>query len=265
MSKNDKIFIQFAHELANSIQEEIKKQFRINNDWKIKPTKNNRRPQIVTEVDSNSEKIMRKLINNKFPNHGIIGEELGSENENAEYVWVLDPIDGTKAFICGLPIFGTMIGLVKNNKPIMGLIDQPITSDRIWGSSDGSYLNNKLVKTKNFSSIDETICAITDPAMFFENDRDKAIYNIVSDKTLYIRHGTDCWGYAMCAAGSIDLVIEKDLEIWDIVAARAIIEAAGGIVTSWDKNEAASDRSVIAAANLETYNYFTEIISDIKV
>ena len=96
--------------------------------------------------------------------------------------------------------------------------------------------------------------------MFLENEKDKAIYNIVSDKTLYIRHGTDCWGYAMCAAGTIDLVIEKDLEIWDIVAARAIIESAGGIVTSWNRMEAASDRSVIAAANIETYNYFMDII-----
>ena len=260
MKNNDEVYLKFAHELADSIEYEIKSFFRKTNNWQIKPTKNNRRPQIVTQADSNSEKIMRKLINKTFPNHGIIGEELGAENENAEYVWILDPIDGTKAFVSGLPVFGTMIGLVKDMKPILGLIDQPITKDRIWGSSKGSFLNDKLVKTKNFKSVSETICAVTDPAMFLENDRDKAIYNSISDKTLYIRHGTDCWGYAMCAAGTIDLVVEKDLEIWDIVAARAIIEAAGGIVSSWDRKEAASDRSVIAAANIETYNYFTDII-----
>ena len=95
---------------------------------------------------------------------------------------------------------------------------------------------------------------------WLENNKDKAIYDMIVEKTLYVRHGTDCWGYAMCAGGTIDLVIEKDLEIWDIVAARAIIEAAGGIVTAWNKSEAASDRSVIAAANIETYNFFTEII-----
>ena len=260
MSNSDEIYLKFAHELADSIQDEIKSHFRKTSNWKIKPTKNNKRPQIATEVDLNAEKIMRKLINNNFPNHGIIGEELGSENENAEYVWVLDPIDGTKAFVSGLPVFGTMIGLVKNTLPIIGLIDQPITKDRIWGSSKGSYLNNELVKTRSFKSIDETICAITDPAMFIENDKDKAIYNLIVNKTLYVRHGTDCWGYAMCAGGTIDLVIEKDLEIWDIVAARAIIEAAGGIVSAWNKTEAASDRSVIAAANIETYNFFTEIL-----
>lgn len=264
MIDNDEKFIQFAHELANSIRDEIQKYFRKINNWDIKPTKNNRRPQIVTKADLNSEKIMRKLINTKFPNHGIIGEELGLENDNAEYVWVLDPIDGTKAFVAGLPVFGTMIGLMRNKKPILGLIDQPITKDRIWGNSNGSYLNNKLIKTRSFQSINQTICAITDPAMFLDNEKDEAIYNMISDNTLYIRHGTDCWGYAMCASGSIDLVIEKDLEIWDIVAARAIIEAAGGIVTSWDKNDAASDRSVIAAANKETYNYFTEIIASIN-
>ena len=260
MKSNDEIYMKFAHELADSIEDEIKSSFRKISNWEIKPTKNNRRPQIVTHADSKSEKIMRKLINKTFPNHGIIGEELGSENENAEYVWILDPIDGTKAFVSGLPVFGTMIGLIKDKNPVLGLIDQPITKDRIWGSSKGSFLNNKLVRTKQFISIKETICAITDPAMFIENDRDKTIYNLVSDKTLFIRHGTDCWGYGMCAAGTIDLVIEKDLEIWDIAAARAIIEAAGGIISSWDRKEAASDRSVIAAANIETYNYFMDII-----
>ena len=263
MSNTDDKYIKFAHELADSIHDEIKSHFRQTSNWEIKPTKNNKRPQIATNADLNAEKIMRRLINKYFPSHGIIGEELGSENENAEYVWILDPIDGTKAFVSGLPFFGTMIGLVKNSKPILGLIDQPITKDRIWGSSKGSFLNNKLVKTRNFKSIDETICAITDPAMFIENDKDKAIYNLVVDKTLYVRHGTDCWGYAMCAGGTIDLVLEKDLEIWDIVAARAIIEAAGGIVTAWNKTEAASDRSVIAAANIETYRYFTDIIASL--
>ena len=262
MSNTDDKYMKFAHELADSVHDEIKSYFRKTSNWEIKPTKNNKRPQIATEADLNAEKIMRRLINKSFPHHGIIGEELGSENDNAEYVWVLDPIDGTKAFVAGLPFFGTMIGLVKNEQPILGLIDQPIAKDRIWGNAKGSFLNNKLVKTRNFKSIDETICAITDPAMFIENDKDKAIYNMVVDKTLYVRHGTDCWGYAMCAGGTIDLVLEKDLEIWDIVAARAIIEGAGGIVTAWNKTEAASDRSVIAAANIETYKYFTDIIEN---
>ena len=147
MSNSDELYLKFAHELADSIQDEIKSHFRKTNSWEIKPTKNNKRPQIATKADVNAEKIMRKLINNNFPHHGIIGEELGPENENAEYVWVLDPIDGTKAFVSGLPFFGTMIGLIKNSKPMLGLIDQPITKDRIWGSSKGSYLNNKTVKT----------------------------------------------------------------------------------------------------------------------
>lgn len=258
--KNNDLFIKFAHKLANSIQDEINNNFRRLDNWEIKPTKNNKRPQIVTKSDINSEKIMRKLINKEFPKHGIIGEELGSENETAEFVWVLDPIDGTKAFVAGLPVFGSMIGLMYNTKPILGLIDQPITKDRIWGGKEGSFLNNKQIKTRQFKSIKKTICAITDPAMFL--DEDQLIYNKVSDNVLYIRHGTDCWGYAMCAAGSIDLVIEKDLELWDIVAASAIIEGAGGIVTSWDKQEAASDRSVIAAGNIETYNYFIELINN---
>jgi len=258
--KNNELFLKFAHQLADSIQEEINNNFRRLDNWEIKPTKNNKRPQIVTKSDINSEKIMRKLINKEFPKHGIIGEELGSENETAEFVWVLDPIDGTKAFVAGLPVFGSMIGLMHNYKPILGLIDQPVTKDRIWGGKQGSFLNKQLIKTRKYQSINKTICAITDPAMFV--GKDQLVYDKVSNNVLYIRHGTDCWGYAMCAAGSIDLVIEKDLELWDIVAASAIIEGAGGIVTSWDQKDAASDRSVIAAGNIETYNYFIELINN---
>ena len=212
---------------------------------------------IKLEIDRSTEKLIRASL--RESDISILGEEYGGKSSDG-LVWVIDPIDGTKAFVSGLPFFGTMIGLIKNSKPILGLIDQPITKDRIWGGPKGSYLNNKKVKTRSFESINKTICAITDPAMFIENDKDKAIYDMIVDKTLYVKHGTDCWGYAMCAGGTIDLVIEKDLEIWDIVAARAIIEAAGGIVTAWNKSEAASDRSVIAAANIETYNFFTEII-----
>ena len=252
--------INFSHLLADAAKEEIVKQFRKSDSWDIKPTKNNKRPQLVTNTDIECEKTLRKLINKKFPSHGIIGEELGSENSKSEFVWVLDPIDGTKAFIAGLPVFGSMIGLMKDNTPFIGLIDQPITGERIWGGIDGSFLNNKPIKTKSFISIENTICAITDPAMFLNND--EFIYKKISDNVLYVRHGTDCWGYAMCAAGTIDLVIEKDLEIWDVVAAEAILKGAGGIISSWNKETPASDRSVIAAANKETYDYFINLINN---
>jgi len=252
--------IKFSHELADIAKIEIKKQFRKNNSWNIKPIKNNKRPQIVTSADIECEKAIRRLINKKYPSHGIIGEELGAENTNSEFIWVIDPIDGTKAFVAGLPVFGSMIGLMKENKPYVGLIDQPITGERIWGGKKGSFLNNKPIKTKKFKSIETTICAITDPAMFME--KDEIIYKKVNENVLYIRHGTDCWGYAMCAAGTLDLVIEKDLELWDVTAAVAILEGAEGIVSSWNKEEPASDRSIIAAANIETYDYFIDLINN---
>ena len=181
--------IKFSHELADIAKIEIKKQFRKNNSWNIKPIKNNKRPQIVTSADIECEKAIRRLINKKYPSHGIIGEELGAENTNSEFIWVIDPIDGTKAFVAGLPVFGSMIGLMKENKPYVGLIDQPITGERIWGGKKGSFLNNKPIKTKKFKSIETTICAITDPAMFME--KDEIIYKKVNENVLYIRHGTD--------------------------------------------------------------------------
>ena len=251
--------IKFAHELADISKIEINKMFRKDDSWTIKPNKKNKRPQIVTKADIAAEKAIRLLINKQFPSHGIIGEELGNENVEADFVWVIDPIDGTKAFVAGLPVFGSMIGLMYNKKSCLGLIDQPYTNERIWGSKNGSFLNNKKIYSRKFKSINKTICAITDPAMFI--NKDKKIYKIINDNVLYIRHGTDCWGYAMCAAGKIDLVIEKDLELWDIVAATAILEGAGGIITSWNGKDPASDRSVIAAANKETYNYFVDLIN----
>lgn len=253
--------LNFSNELANIAKKEVVEQFRKVDSWNIKPTKNNDRPQIVTKTDIICEKAIRNHINKNFPKHGIIGEELGPENANSEFVWVIDPIDGTKAFVAGLPVFGSMIGLMKDNIPYIGVIDQPITGERIYGGVNGSFLNNKPIHTRKFKNIKNTICAITDPAMFL--GKDEIIYKNINDNVLYIRHGTDCWGYAMCAAGTIDIVIEKDLEIWDIVAAEAILKGAGGIISSWNKNKPASDRSVIAAANIETYEYYINLLNDI--
>ena len=252
--------INFAHELADIAKIQIKKAFRKDDSWTIKPTKNNNRLQIVTKADIAAEKAIRLLINKRFPSHGIIGEELGAENEEADFVWVIDPIDGTKAFVAGLPVFGSMIGLMYKKESFLGLIDQPYTNERIWGGKNGSFLNNKQIYSRKFQSINKTICAITDPTMFL--DKDEKLYRTINDKVLYIRHGTDCWGYAMCAAGNIDLVIEKDLELWDIVAATAILKGAGCIITSWNRKNPASDRSVIAAANKETYDYFIEVVNN---
>ena len=244
--RNNAELLKFAHELANSTQELVSKNFRKLNSWSLKSTNHSRRPQILTETDIECEKIMRKMINKKFPNHGIIGEELGVENEKSEFVWVLDPIDGTKAFVSGLPVFGSMIGLMQNNKPIIGIIDQPITKERIWGSIQGSYLNGRSIKTRNCKSTKEAICAITEPEMFTSSEQ---IYKKISQDVLFIRYGTDCWGYAMCAAGLIDLVIEKDLEIWDIVAAEAIINPAGGKITNWEGKNSLGSNSIVASGD----------------
>ena len=258
MSYNAEL-LKFAHELADSVQKLITKNFRNLSDWTIKPSNHDRRPQVLTDTDIECEKIMRNLINKNFPQHGIIGEELGTENEESEFVWVLDPIDGTKAFVSGLPVFGSMIGLMKNKLPIIGLIDQPITKERIWGSDQGSYLNGKIINTRKCKSIKKAICAITDPSMFIN---EQEIYIKIIQNTFFIRHGTDCWGYAMCASGFIDLVIEKDLEIWDIVAAIPIINAAGGKITSWEGKNPIYSGSIIAAGDPNLHSYLIEFLKN---
>ena len=241
-----KELLKTAHDLANSIYETVNKNFRCISDWKEKTPNQEYRNQVITNADIECEKIMRQIINKKFPNHGIIGEELGSEKEDSEFVWVLDPIDGTKAFISGLPVFGTMIGLLENKKPIVGVIDQPITKERVWGSEDGSYLNGKKIKTRKCNSLKNAICAITDPAMFNSHEQ---IYSKIYENVFFIRHGTDCWGYAMCAAGNIDLVIENDLKIWDVAAASSIITYAGGKISSWNGSNPNSSSNIVASGD----------------
>ena len=253
----NKEFLKLAHELANSVNETVNRNFRNTSDWKIKPSVDEQRNQILTETDIECEKIMRRLINNKYPKHGIIGEELGNENEDAEFVWVLDPVDGTKAFVAGLPVFGCMIGLMENNIPVLGVIDQPITGERIWGSKDGSYLNGKIIKTRKCNSVEKAICAITDPSMFFSHEN---IYSKIIEKVLFVRHGTDCWGYAMCAAGTIDLVIESDLKIWDIAAAVPILIAAGGKITPWEGEDLLNTNSIIASGDPSLHDICIEFL-----
>jgi histidinol phosphatase-like enzyme (inositol monophosphatase family) len=205
----------------------------------------------VTEADRAGEAAMRQLIKRTFPTHGIVGEEFGSEDEDAEYVWVLDPIDGTRAFIAGLPLWGTLIGLMRQGAPVYGLMHQPFTGEFFFGDGSGASLRNhhseRRLTTRRCASLGEAIISTTSPKLF--DPPALAAYERVERETRLARYGCDCYAYCMLAAGHIDLVIEAGLKPYDIVALIPIIEGAGGVVTVWDGGPAAGGGSIVAAGD----------------
>ena len=215
-----------ADEARNIVNSYYRKQFTIENKIDNSP---------VTEVDQAVEKVIRKLIDNNFPEHGVIGEEFGPTRENAEFKWVIDPIDGTKSFITGRPIFGTLIALVHETKPILGIIDQPVLKERWLGANGVTTFNNQKVSTRECRDLGDAYFATTSPYLF--NTGDIARINNISDRAKSTIYGGDCYSYGQLAMGKLDLVIESGLKPYDFCALVPVIENAGGRVTDWGGND----------------------------
>jgi myo-inositol-1(or 4)-monophosphatase len=216
----------------------------------------------VTEADRASEASMRQLIKRSFPTHGIVGEEFGPEREDAEYVWVLDPIDGTRAFISGMPTWGTLIGLNRNGSPCYGMMHQPFTGERFFGDGGSATYRGpggeRKLLTRRCSSLSEATLSTTSPKLF--SGETLRAYDRVESVTKLTRYGYDCYAYCMVAAGQIDLVIETGLKPYDIVALIPIIEGAGGVVTSWDGGSAANGGAVVAAGDRRVHAAALELL-----
>jgi inositol-phosphate phosphatase/L-galactose 1-phosphate phosphatase/histidinol-phosphatase len=186
----------------------------------------------VTAADRAAEEAMRSLIEERFPDHGIVGEEFGRVREDAEFVWTLDPIDGTKSFISGVPLFGTLIALTRRRRPILGVIDQPISRERWVGVAERpTTLNGKAVHSRSCPGLAAATLFATTPEMFKEADA--AAFARVSSGVKLTRFGADCYAYGLLAAGFIDLVLEASLKPYDFCAMVPIVEGAGGVATDW--------------------------------
>jgi myo-inositol-1(or 4)-monophosphatase len=205
----------------------------------------------VTIADRAAEEAMRELIGTEYPAHGIIGEEFGSEHPDAEFVWVLDPIDGTRAFISGLPVWGTLIGLLQNGKPVLGMMAQPFTGERYGGDGARAWYvgpdGSKPLRTRPCARLRDASLFTTTPMLF--KGADRAAYDRVEGAARMPRYGTDCYAYCMVAAGHADIVVENDLQIYDIAALIPIIQGAGGQVTNWQGGSAADGGSVVATGD----------------
>lgn len=224
----DAALISFANELADAAGPIVRRYFRQGVAVDDKPD-----TSPVTIADREAESALRALIETRFPDHGILGEEHGSVRTDAERVWVLDPIDGTKSFISGVPLFGTLIALVERGAPVLGVIDQPISRER-WIGARGhkSTLNGRPISTRACASLGAATLFATSPDMFKGADAEG--FQRLKSAVKLARFGGDCYAYGLLAAGFVDLVVEAGLKPYDYAALVPVITGAGGGMTDWE-------------------------------
>ena len=256
MSKIPQQLIKLANKCADASGKIIKKYFR--KKIKINLKKDN---TPFTKADIEAEKIIRELILKQEPNCGFVGEETGTINMNREYCWVVDPLDGTKSFITGKPSFGTLIGLLKNNKPVLGILNQPILNER-WVGIAGveTKYNNKKVRVRKCKSIKGAKMYATSPMMF--QGRNKKIYKNIRTKIGECLFGADCYSHGLMSLGFVDVILEANLKPWDYIASASIISGADGKITDWNDNDLnlQSDGRILATGDSNIHKQIIKII-----
>ncbi len=200
----------------------------------------------VTAADRGAEALLRTMITRHFPGHGIIGEELGSENPDAEWVWVLDPIDGTKSFITGVPLWGTLIALLHQGQPVLGAIHQPILGQLMIGDGQTTTLNDRPVHVRACARVEDATVLTSDPfnPARYQNG---AAYDRLVGRARLVRTWGDCYGYLLVAAGRADVCLDPIMNPWDVAALVPIIRGAGGVITDWQGGPAYPASSTVAA------------------
>jgi histidinol phosphatase-like enzyme (inositol monophosphatase family) len=242
--------IPFLHELADAAAAAILPQFRAPLRAQHKPGKRLAFDP-VTEADREAEAAMRRLIAARYPEHGVIGEEMGEDRADAEHVWLIDPIDGTCAFICGMPLWGTLIGLRQAGRPVLGMIAQPYLGERFVGTGEAAWLERggerRPLRVRACPSLEEASLSSTAPDLFSPDERSR--FQRVEARARLMRYGYDCYAYAMVAMGFLDCVVEAGLAAYDIEPIIPIIEGAGGFVTNWQGDSVRGGGQVIAAGD----------------
>jgi histidinol phosphatase-like enzyme (inositol monophosphatase family) len=233
----------FAIELAEKSGEFIRPYFA--NPGLVVEMKSDHTP--VTEADRGAEKLMRALIRKKFPGHGIMGEELGEENTGAEFVWVLDPIDGTKSFASACPLFGTLIALLCRGQPVLGVIHQPVLRQLLLGDGATTTLHGRPVHCRTTARIEDATLLTSDP-LTPAKYQNGAAFDSLARQAKLVRTWGDCYGYLLVAGGWADIMCDPVMNPWDIAALVPVIRGAGGVITDWQGRDPVKAKSIVAAA-----------------
>ena len=239
---NMKEYIDFMRELA-TISGAVIKPYFFNSNLEVE-SKSDDSP--VTIADKKAEERMRDLIEKKYPAHGIIGEEHGSIREGAEFVWTLDPIDGTISFASGVPLFGTIVALLHEGKPIAGMIHQPILDLLCLGDGTRTTLNGEQVRIREIDSLEDAVLVATDVENIAKYQNKTGFDALVNSSKVFRTWG-DCYGYLLLASGWADIMADPIMNPWDKYPLIPIITGAGGVITGWDGSDVSSSESVVAA------------------
>jgi inositol-phosphate phosphatase/L-galactose 1-phosphate phosphatase/histidinol-phosphatase len=251
-------FVALAERLADAAGDVLRRYFR-------KPLNIADKPDAspVTQADAEAEAQMREMIAREFPDHGVVGEEHGSDRADAQFVWVLDPIDGTKAFISGVPVFGTLIALLRDGRPVLGVIDQPVSHERWVGAAgQATRLNGTVVRVAPRAGLKEAVLWSTSPHMFDADPAAAAAYARLRESVRFVHYGGECYQYGMLASGFIDIVVEDDMGAYDYCALVPVVEGAGGIITDWQGGALGmqSGGQVLAAASAGLHDAVRRIL-----
>ncbi|HVS51845.1 MAG TPA: histidinol-phosphatase [Opitutaceae bacterium] len=215
----------------------------------------------VTVADRGAEELMRAQIKKRFPEHGIVGEEFGSERADAEFVWMLDPIDGTKSFISGVPLWGTLIALLHHGQPILGCIHQPILGQLLLGDGITTTLNGRAVRTRACARLADATLLTSDTLNLAKHQNGAAADRLAAQVKLYRTWG-DCYGYLLIATGHADVMLDPIMNPWDIAALVPIVRGAGGTISDWQGGAAFPAQSTIACATPDLHAQVVALLNE---
>jgi myo-inositol-1(or 4)-monophosphatase len=212
---------------------------------------------IVTRADREAEALLRELIKQRFPDHGILGEEYGEERPDAEFVWVLDPNDGTISFASGSPLFGTLIALLHDGQPVLGAIHQPVLRQLCLGDGETATLNGKPVRVRQTKALSDALLLTTDVLSVAKHQDGPAFETLMRDVRL-VRTWGDCYGYLLVATGHADIMCDPVMNPWDIAALIPVIRGAGGVISDWQGSNPVGAKSIVATVSQALHD---EVIS----
>lgn len=235
-------FKEIARLLANRSGDIVKRYFRTSHQVMCKSDQSP-----VTIADQRAEEIMREILMRELPEHGIMGEEFEPHNPDSEYLWVLDPIDGTKNFICGGFAFGTLIALLRNGEPVLGVIHQPILREFLLGDNARTEFNGEQVHVRYCDSLSSAVLLTSEPLAIADyQNLDK--FKMLKDRVSVYRGWGDCYGYLLLATGHVDIMIDPIMNSWDIMALIPVVRGAGGSITDYAGGDPVHGSSIVATS-----------------